>query len=414
MGRDACPPACGAPLHVLMIAPNPFFADRGFSVRLYEQVRELTNMGHRVTVCTYHCGRDLPGLDIRRIPPIPWYGADRIGASGHRLYLDALLFLRALTVCLGRRPDILHGHLHEGGLIAEVIGWLLRIPVVFDSQGSLTGELQEKGALRREGRLYRFVRGLERLINRSADLVVTSSERLAEEIRTTEGLDERDVHVTMDGVNTRDFKPAPPRPELRAELGIPASKRVVVYLGLLTTYQGVDLLVDAVPRVIARRGDAHFLVMGYPNAARYREQAGELGVAEHVTFTGAVPYRQANDYLCLGDVAVSPKISRAEGNGKLYNYMACGLPVVVFDIPVNREILGATGIYAAPGEAAALAEGIVRLLNDAPLAERLGREGRWRAESCFSWRRVAETLVECYAAARARFASARRARGRHA
>ena len=89
--------------------------------------------------------------------------------------------------------------------------------------------------------------------------------------------------------------------------------------------------------------------MGYPGQDRYREAARQMGILDNVTFTGALPYEMAPTYLALGDVAVSPKMSATEGNGKLLNYMAVGLPTVTFDTPVSRELLGDLGLYAPWG-----------------------------------------------------------------
>ena len=92
--------------------------------------------------------------------------------------------------------------------------------------------------------------------------------------------------------------------------------------------------------------------------------AQQLGLAEHTTFTGKIPYRQARDYLALGDVAVAPKLSATEGSGKILNYMAMGLPTVAFETPVSREYLGDDGIYATPGDPQSLAEALLRGLEE--------------------------------------------------
>jgi glycosyltransferase involved in cell wall biosynthesis len=97
-----------------------------------------------------------------------------------------------------------------------------------------------------------------------------------------------------------------------------------------------------------------------------------------VTFTGAVRYEQAPAYLALGDVAVAPKLSLTEGNGKLLNYIAMGLPTVAFDTSVSREILGDLGIYAPAGDWTALATELERTLRDADGAviRRIGNKNR--------------------------------------
>jgi glycosyltransferase involved in cell wall biosynthesis len=137
----------------------------------------------------------------------------------------------------------------------------------------------------------------------------------------------------------------------------------------------------------------------------YRQKARELGVAEHVRFPGRIDYDQAARYLALGEVAVGPKLSETESNGKLYNYMACALPTVAFDTPPSREILGDQGVYAPRGDADALADGIVRLLEDPKAARQLGQRLRRRVVDHFSWQSTARQLLKAYALAAARRSS---------
>ena len=115
-----------------------------------------------------------------------------------------------------------------------------------------------------------------------------------------------------------------------------------------------------------------------------------------ITFSGRVPYGEAARWLCLGDVAVSPKRSLTEANGKLLNYMGCGLPVVASDIPVNRELLGEWGLFAPVDDAEAFAKRIQELLTDRGRASQVGAALRRRAEAMFAWPMLAERLELVY------------------
>lgn len=101
-----------------MVAPTPFFADRGCHARIYEEALALLRLGHKVKVVTYHLGKDKDNLDVYRIVKIPWYKKLSAGPSWHKIYLDILLFFKALKVQRSFKADILHGHLHEGAMIA--------------------------------------------------------------------------------------------------------------------------------------------------------------------------------------------------------------------------------------------------------------------------------------------------------
>ena len=115
-----------------------------------------------------------------------------------------------------------------------------------------------------------------------------------------------------------------------------------------------------------------------------------------ITFTGRVNYQVASGYLAAADVAVSPKISLSEANGKLFNYLACGLPCLVFDTPINREILGDCGVYARYGDVADFADQLEKLLTDGKLRKRLAAAGRRKAVDEYSWQGRAGVLVSLY------------------
>lgn len=403
MGEE---PALALPCvnRVLMIAPTPFFADRGCHVRIYEEARALQGMGCQVEVCTYHLGDDRPGLPTHRTRRIPWYSKLSAGFSWHKLYVDPLLLLKAWSVARKFRPDVIHGHLHEGALLGWAVGRLLGIPVVGDFQGSLSDELAAHDTIPSHGGLYRFVAASEGRVVRLPQVAVASCDDVAQELRERFGVP--DIILALDGVDTEMFRPDVELGELQA--WVPPGRRPVVYLGLLNTYQGVDLLLEAIPHVLARVPQAYFLVMGYPNEDEYRHRAHGMGLADHVCFPGRIDYDQAPRYLALGEVAVGPKLSQTESNGKLYNYMACALPTVAFDTPPSREILGDLGVYAPRGNVVALAEAIAGLLENPENSRRLGLELRRRVAEHFSWQNTAQQLMVAYERAIAKEAGRRR------
>jgi len=381
-------------LRILMVAPTPYFADRGCHVRIFEEARVLVGLGHEVRIVTYHIGRDMPGIATFRIPRVPWYRKLSAGPSWHKPYLDMLLFFKALTVARRFRPHLLHAHLHEGAFLGIFLKRILRVPLLFDCQGSLTSEITDHGFVREGSVPYRLFRLLEGFINGRADRIITSSGPAARELRETWQVSEQKVRAFMDGVDTGEFRPHS-REEARRDLNLPADGPIAVFLGILNRYQGIDLLLEVV-RIIRERGVAlHFLVMGFPED-RFRRLAEEAGIADRVTFTGRVDYRDAARLLSAGDVALSPKISLSEANGKLFNYMACGLPVVAFDSPVNREILGDTGIYARFGDAVDFADRLEALVRDGELRRNLAARVRQRAEREHSWDARGKELEEIY------------------
>jgi glycosyltransferase involved in cell wall biosynthesis len=300
--------------------------------------------------------------------------------------------------------------MHERALIGSVISLLTGAPLVFDFQGSLTSEMLDHHFLRPGGWRHRAMRRLEDAINRAAPVILASSQNAAALLVSKFGLEPARVQAVPDCVNVDVFRPRGPGDAadlaaLKAQLGIPPERVLVAYLGLLAPYQGTDLLIEAAHIIRRVRDDVHFLIMGFPNVSGYQHKAAALGVADHITFTGRVNYEDAPRYLRLGDVAVAPKISETEGCGKLLNYMACALPTVAFDTPVSREYLGAHGIYAATGDAEALAAAILQFVVAPEYGCALGERLRARATERFAWDDSGARLIHVYDALTAHRAS---------
>jgi glycosyltransferase involved in cell wall biosynthesis len=379
-----------------MIAPTPYFSDRGCHVRIYEEARALTKLGHEVCIVTYHFGRDMPGVRVVRTAHVPWYNKLEAGPSWHKPYLDALLLWKSLAEARSFRPHLIHAHLHEGALIGSVLSGLLRIPLLFDYQGSLSGETLNHGFMSETSLMMKLFKGLERFIDRRADLIITSSDKGRQELTHEWGIASEKVINVIDGVDTEIFKPRS-RSEARRELGIPDDVKLVVYLGLFNRYQGVDLLLDAISLVKAEAPDVRFLLMGFPEK-EYQRKAREMGIDDIITFTGRVDYDRAPLFLSAGDLAVSPKLALTEANGKLFNYMACGLPTVVFDNQINREILGDDGIYVEHGNTSSFADSVISALHDNERLISLSEQLRERAVGIHSWSARSRLLVSAYRA----------------
>jgi glycosyltransferase involved in cell wall biosynthesis len=393
----AGPPA----LNVLMLAPTMFFADYGCHVRILEEAVILRQLEHRVTIMAYPNGRDLAGLDVQRCWGVPFNYRVIVGSSRHKLYLDVMLAIKSVWHVLHRRPDVIHAHLHEGGLLGWCLSKITGAPLVFDFQGSMTGEMIDHHFLQgQSSHAYKPLLWLEKRIDHAAPVVLTSSQHAASLLENQFGVPLDRIQPMPDCVDIDTFSPSvcslEQRRDLRRALGLPQDRQVVVYLGLLTEYQGIGLLLEAVRQLQQQRSDFHLLLMGFPHAS-YSVRAEQMGVAGIVTFTGKVPYENAARYLAVGDIAVAPKLSATEGSGKLLNYMSMALPTVAFDTPVSREYLGNLGLYASSPDAAALADVLARTLDMAgDRRAAIGQQLRQRAASLYSWQRAGELLVSVY------------------
>lgn len=388
---------------VLMIAPTPFFSDRGTHIRILEEALALTRRGFSVTIATYHIGQDLPEpfssqVEVRRIRRLLfWYKKLEAGPDWQKVILDLMLIRKVFFLARTTQPDVLHGHLHEGVLIGWIVQKALfwrKMSLVADFHGSLTREMVSHAYLR-TGLLRRLFEWVERVIDDLGDQAVTSSWRNTREISA---LRKKNTPTTVpdgvgtDGEETLDF----PRAALRRKYGIPEDALVVTYTGALVANKGIRHFVNAIPQILIGDARAHVVVAGFPwnEVAPYFEGKGWM---DRVTPITPLPYFSLREILAMSDVGIDPKEEGVgQASGKMLQYMGAGLPVVCFDTENNREYLADGGEYAREISGTGLSDAVLRLLRDPELRKRKGAANHARAKEKFSWDRTGEILEGVY------------------
>lgn len=384
-------------LRALHIGPTPFFADRGCHIRIRGLMLALQRRGVTCSLVTYGLGRDVDDIDTVRIARIPGYTRLDAGPSPFKYLADALLLLATCREIVRQRPDVLHGHLHEGALV----GWLARNivfwrrpPLVFDMQGSLVGELERYSYFRGFGLLRRVFAAVERIIDHLPARIACSSPASERIARERFGVPPERLQLVADGADVVDAPGA--RARLRAELAVGDGTPLVLYSGSLLPVKGLAALHDTIAATAARGLAVRFVLIGYPTdatAAFLRDR----GLESHCRIVGRVAFPDIAGYLAAADIGIEPKAGGSgEASGKVLNYMAAGLPVVCFDTPNNREILAENGCYASAGSVEGLVDRIAELAADPAAARARGAAGRERACAEYSWDASAAVLERLY------------------
>lgn len=378
-----------------MIAPTPFFADRGCHVRIFEEIKALQQIGHEIILCTYDLGRNMPDIKTVRCLNFPWYRKLTAGPSYTKILLLPFLAYTTIITAIKFNPEIIHGFLPEGAIIAKITKMFFpKKKYFYDMQGSLVSECLEHKFFKSGSSRFKIMVWLERKISHWF-FVITQSENLVKHLKSL-GVPKKKIANVKDGVDTDIFRPFEYDENLANQLGVVKNKSRVIYMGLLEKYQGVDLMFKAFAKVAKQERKAQFIVIGYPNIEKYQKMCIDLGIQGRVKLLGKIDYSLVPKYLALASIAVAPKISLSEGDGKLYNYMASGLAVVAFDRSVSREILGNAGVYAKFGNTSDLANKIVWFIDHPTKAKQFGQKARQRAISELSWRTVGERINQVY------------------
>ena len=243
----------------------------------------------------------------------------------------------------------------------------------------------------------------QRVDLQAADRIVANS-RFTAGLVEQAGVDRGRIHVIHPGCDSERFRPRPIDRALRERLlGARAGGRVVLTVGNLVERKGHDMVIQALARVIRRVPDATYLIVG---EGPYRDDLDRLartaGVRDRVVFAGRVDTDELPDIYALSDVFVMPSRVRpaacdVEGFGLVFlEANACGKPVIggrTGGIP-EAIVDGKTGFLVEPESVADIVEHLGIILTNNELAGEMGRQGRTRVKTHFSWAEAASRIQE--------------------
>ena len=168
-------------MKILLLAPHPFFQNRGTPIAVDLVLKTLSNRGECIDVITYHEGSDIyyPNVTVYRTPKPPFVGNIRPGFSGKKLICDVFMFFKVLRLLIKNRYDLVHAG-EEAVFIALLLKVVFKIPYVYDMDSSLAQQMVEK--FPRLGFLSAALSFFEKLAVQNAEVVIPVCEALAEDI----------------------------------------------------------------------------------------------------------------------------------------------------------------------------------------------------------------------------------------
>ena len=385
--------------HVLVLVENMSVPrDR----RVWAEARTLRAAGCRVTVLSpaghqhdTEPRAEIDGITIRRFRSYEATG----GPPGYVLeYGKALFHLWRLARDVHREHPVDVVHVcNPPDILVFAVGSLRRAGarVVFDHH-DLVPELYEARFGRARGLFYRSAMRFERATFARADVVISPNETYRRIALERGGKSPDDVFVVRMAPDTTRFSPGRPEPALRR-----GKPHLLAYVGTMGPQDGVDVAVRALEVLRGRRQDWYAILAGDGDAAdAARRLVDELGLRDHVELPGFVEDSEIVRLLRAADVCIAPEPRNALNDAstmiKIVEYLAFAKPVVAFDLAEARASAGAAAAYAPEDTPEALAAEIDRLLDDPPLRDRMGAEGRRRVTEELSWSRSEASLLAAY------------------
>jgi PEP-CTERM/exosortase A-associated glycosyltransferase len=319
-------------------------------------------------------------------------GGSASGPPGLREWREIAVFADGIDKVVRQwRPDLLHAHSPVlCGQAALRVARRHGIPLVYEIRAFWEDAAVGNGTGTQGSLKYRLTRMLETHVVRAADAVVTICEGLRADL-ATRGIPASKITVMPNGVDLALFgTPLAPDPALAAELGFDGP--VIGFIGSFYDYEGLDVLIDAMPALIARQPRAKLLLVGGgPREEALRAQAAASPVAEAIRFIGRVPHHEVDRYYALCDVMAYPRkksrLTDLVTPLKPLEAMAQGKLVAASDVGGHRELVtdGETGVLFAPDDPAACADSLARLLDARESWEAYRLQGRKHVENRHDW-----------------------------
>lgn len=378
-------------MNILLLAPHPFYQERGTPIAVDLLLRILSNRGDAVDVVTFHEGEDktYSGVTIHRIPSLSWVRNIPPGFSWKKIAGDVFLTFKALRLAAKKKFHVVHA-VEESVFVAVIIRLLFRIPYVFDMDSSMPMQIVERmPALSVAAPVLKF---FEALAVRRAFAVVAVCEALAD-IARSGGAQRvfvlRDISLLSSGY-------APPGAGEAERLDV--EKPCLMYIGNLEAYQGIDLMLNSFARLTKSMPQAFLAIIGGNERiiAQYKRQSAALGIAPRVRFFGPRPLMNMAQMFAHADVLVSPRIQGINTPMKIYSYLQSGKPILATDLPTHTQALDrSTALLAAPNPDD-FSAAMLKLLQNPRFGRQLAERAAGLAEEKYSFRAYTEIAEKIY------------------
>jgi glycosyltransferase involved in cell wall biosynthesis len=376
-------------MRILLLAPHPFFTQRGTPIAEKMLLQVLAAEGHEIDVLTFSEGED-PGIPGVRVDRVSAPRGMRPGFSLKKLAGDAAM----LGACLARvrkdRYDVVHA-VEESVFIALLCKWVFGVPCVYDMDSGLARQMVDRFPVLKAVRF--LLDACERLAVRGSSGTLAGCRALAVQARAWHpgGLIAPLEDVSFAGLGTGGG----------AEGLIPEEWRgdpIVLYVGNLAPYQGIDLLLEGFARALPEVPRAKLVIMtgSGERVGHYRSLAESLGVAGSVCFSGPRPVEALGACLRQATLQVSPRVHGDNTPMKIFSCLDSGRPLLATRLPTHTQVLDDEVALLVEPDPGAMGKGIVRLLRDEALRERLAAKARQLVQRDFTLDAFRRKLLTFY------------------
>ena len=307
-------------------------------------------------------------------------------------YLISSIFLFFYLFKILPRYDIIYARDYHTAVIAFLPRILFNKKLVFEMNGFASEEEGLKGNSFFTKSLVWAIEKMEKLSTRCSNKIVTVTPYMATYLLESYGCQPEKIEVIGNGVNIRKFYPINDEALLldsKKRMKIAPEEIVITFVGNLNKTQGVEDIIKVAPSIIREISNVKFLIIGDGMLrGDLEEEVNRLRLSEHFIFTGMIDYQEVPTYINISDICILLKRKLKSGWSpiKLYEYMACGKPVVCSRVE-GLEFIGSEGAgrLTESGDLNDLKEALFELLTVPEKRADMGQKGLKIAQERFSW-----------------------------
>jgi glycosyltransferase involved in cell wall biosynthesis len=379
-------------MKILLLAPHPFYQERGTPIDVRLVLRVLSERPNtKVDLLVYNEGKDieLPGLKIFRIPNFKYLQDIRPGFSIKKLIADLFMFFKAWKMVSDEDYDLIHAG-EEAVFFALIFKILFRVPYIYDLDSSIAQQIiEKKPKLRFLSPIFNFFEQIA-IINAEINLPVCNAlAELCENQGSKKTVTIHDIsQLKNPGASSKGF--------LKKE--IQTKKDILMYIGNLESYQGIDLLLESFRITCSKTDKIDLVIIGgaQQDIEFYSEKSIKLGIENRVHFLGPRPFEKLDEYLAEADIIVCPRIKGVNTPMKIFPYLHSGKPVIATDLYTHNQILTENEAYLAPANAKDFAKAIIALTESVELRKKYGKNGQKFIEENHTYTAHKERLNSAY------------------
>ena len=378
-------------MKILLIAPHPFFQERGTPIAVKLLIETLSEFDHTIDLLTFNEGEDISvkGLTIYRIPNFSFIQNVPIGFSVKKIIADKFITWKMFNLLRKNDYDVIHA-VEESIFPAAFLNKFFKKKLVYDMDSSMADQLIEKW----EGlnKISSFLDSFEKWAAKNATAVIPVCKYFADKIE--EYTPDKKIQILEDIAFDPDYT-KDKKENIKLYFG--ENDLIGLYIGNLEHYQGIDLLLEGVSKLETKIPFGIALIGGNDESInQYKLKAERLGIADKVKFLGRRSLDQLPFLLEQADILFSPRTKGKNTPMKVYSYLASGSPVLATNIGSHTQAMTGKEVKLFEPNPKDFARAFKELLENEDERKILGTAGKKLAEDNYSLRSYKRKLKNIY------------------